>query len=186
MLHNNTAHDKLKHVDVIPLVFLPLNLAQNVGYILSFVMFSCNTPRVYFSLQRGQQACNENVTTSDGHWQMESGYALCIYRWVDGWMIAEERNRVWIAEHCTSRCHESILSHSPAELNISTTSSPQVTPWLFTKYTEHQNNLQKYWTGVSALSIYVSFTCVLYKCWSLSTFSKINCSCRFKVQDCFH
>ncbi len=83
--------DKLS-VDVIPLVSLPLNRAQEVGYILSFVTFSCNTPRVYFSLQKGQQACNENVTTSDGHWQMESGYALCIYRWVDGWMMGEERN----------------------------------------------------------------------------------------------
>ena len=59
--------DKLRSVDVIPLVSLPLNLAQEAGNILSFVTFSCNTPRVYFGLQKGQQACNENVTTSDGH-----------------------------------------------------------------------------------------------------------------------
>lgn len=134
--------DKLS-VDVIPLVSLPLNLAQEVGYILSFVTFSCNTLRVYFSLQKGQQACNENVTTSDGRWQMESGYALCIYRWVDGWMMGEERNRVWIAEHYTSRCHESILSHSPAELNLFTTFSPQVTPCLFYKiYCASEQSLQ--------------------------------------------
>lgn len=68
------------------------------------------------------------------------GYALCIYCWVDGWLLGEE---FWIAEHYTSRCHESILSHSPVELNLLTTFSPLGSSLNCKKCTLYQNNICK-------------------------------------------
>lgn len=49
-------------------------------------------------------------------------------RLMDGWCGRKE------AECCTSRCHESILSHSPAAMDLCTAFAPQVPPCFFTKY----------------------------------------------------
>lgn len=59
--------------------------------ILSLFIF-VQTPGVYVSPGRGQQTNNGNATPSDGHWQMEGGCVLCMYCWVDGWMMGEKRN----------------------------------------------------------------------------------------------
>lgn len=113
------------HVDVIPPCFLE------------------HPPGVYFCLQKGQHGMRwecDRFWWALKNWE---GWVLCIHRWVDGWMMGEERKSVWRAERYTSRCHESIKSCSPAELYLFTYSSLLTPGLLFTTYTVQQNNICK-------------------------------------------
>lgn len=100
--------------------------------------------QVYLGLRKGQQACNVNVRVSDGHWQTESGDALCNYCCVDGCLMPENRSRVWKAECCSSRCHESISSSQACwDESFHYLQSSGYTPYLSQYYGIHQNKFSQ-------------------------------------------